>query len=84
MFVLLVCDDLPTKSSMCWRILVKRIDAYYLVVCARGKILAVGGKADCVDCARVMAHSRKLLRLCIVGIVRVEYSFRRPYSYITI
>jgi ribosomal protein L37AE/L43A len=60
---------MPTKCRVCGRILVKRIDTYYLVVCARCQVFAVGGEADGVDGARVMAHGRELLGFGICRVV---------------
>jgi hypothetical protein len=61
---------LPTK---CWtrrrRIFVERVDAYYLVVCARSQVFAVGREADRVNGTRMMAHSRELLWFRIRGVV---------------
>ena len=76
---------LPTK---CWtrrrRIFVERVNAYYLVVCARSQVFAVGREADRMDGAGVVADSRELLRLRIRGVVGIQNGLGRPDTYITV
>jgi hypothetical protein len=69
---------------MCRRIRVQRIDTYDLVVGAGCQVFAVRGEADCVDGARVVAHSCELLRLRIFGVCRVEDGFGGPYADVSI
>lgn len=69
---------------MCGRIGVQRIYTDNLVVCTRSQVFVVRGEADRVDCARVMADGRQLLRLGIFGVVRVQDSFGRPDTYVAV
>ena len=67
--LLLSTPCIPTKRRMCRRIFIKRIDTYYLVVCTRCQIFAVGREADGVDGARMMAYGGELFGFRVRGIV---------------
>ena len=73
-----------TKSCMRGRSGIQRIHTDNLVVGARGQVFAVGGETHRVDRARVVAHSCELFRFRVVGVVRVQDSFGRPYPDIAI
>jgi hypothetical protein len=69
---------------MSGRIRVERVYADNLVVGARCNVFAVRGEADCVDGARVVTDRSQLLGLRILGVVRVQDGFGRPYAYVAI
>lgn len=56
------------------------VDAYYLVVCARGQILPIAREAHGVYCARVIAHRGQLSRLSIAEICGIVDGVGRPYT----
>lgn len=49
-----------------------------LVVGARGKIATVGGEADGVDCAEVVAHVAELARFGVGEVVGLVYGLGGP------
>lgn len=60
------------------------VDAYYLVVCARGQILPIAREAHRVYCARVIAHGGQLPGLSIIEICGIIDGVRGPYANETI
>lgn len=60
------------------------VDADELVVGAAGQVFAIGGEANRVNRAEVMAHMAQLSRFGVAGVARVVDSFGRPDANVAV
>ena len=63
------------------RIRIEFVDAYYLVVGSRRKILPIAGESHRVYGARMVAHRGQLPGLIVLWIRRIVDGIGRPYAH---